>query len=138
MEDPNAVVTIYEVYTGKSTSEDNALSLDLHQYSKNTLACNLFIFLVIKSEWMFLAINNMKYQLSRILFHQYFMSLFWAVICVSDTVWFWNHALFFNYKATGWFCLGLLPIRDDNAKFNDIFFKTTAVEIESPDFWYKI
>lgn len=94
-------------------------------------------FLVIKSEWMFLAINNMKYQLSRILFHQYFMSLFWAVICVSDTVWFWNHALFFNCKATGWFCLGLLPIRDDNAKFNDIFFKTNAVEIESPDFWYK-
>lgn len=25
MEGPNAVVTIYEVYTGKSTSEDNAL-----------------------------------------------------------------------------------------------------------------
>lgn len=69
MEGPNAVVTIYEVYTGKSTSEDNALSLDLHQYSKNTLACNLYFFLVIKSEWMFLAINNMKYQLSRILFH---------------------------------------------------------------------
>lgn len=45
MEGPNAVVTIYEVYTGKSTSsEDNALSLDLHQYSKNTLACNLYFF----------------------------------------------------------------------------------------------
>lgn len=50
MEGPNAVVTIYEVYTGKSTSEDNALSLDLHQYSKNTFACNLYFFLVIKSE----------------------------------------------------------------------------------------
>lgn len=44
MEGPNTVVTIYEVYTGKSTSEDNALSLDLHQYSKNTLACNLYFF----------------------------------------------------------------------------------------------
>lgn len=66
------------------------------------------------------------------------MFLFWVVICVSDIVWFWNYVFFFNYKVIGWFCLGLLLIRDDNVKFNDIFFKIIVVEIEFLDFWYKI